>query len=440
MLYKNTEIKPSQSNLYERVKRLLISDEWSDCCFSVSGKDFKAHKLILGISSPVFEAMFYGPLSTDKKVVITDIEPEVFQLILNYIYTDKVDIHSIEEAFELLYASRKYILEHLSNTCIAYIQENISSDNVIEVLNYPEYLHDKQLKSFALKLFCEHASYLIEENKDIISSSCMRAILESDHINIGEAELIKHVLDWTKHYCKQSEINESFDNRRDVLMKNGLFELLRFNLLSPVEFMAVKEYASDILLPREIENIRMIVEGKPALNKFVFKPRHPLKSQWHLCSRNRLKSVAPLNIGPLNSTVHSRIKANKSVFITSLCVPTRMAPALVFHNNVPKNYYEQISVSIISESDNRILKFTNFMNTAQYNFYIDIELSEPCLIKKNKWYNISFMWPQNRFPTFSYVMELRDQVVHNGNKISFEFDDLCTVTGGNFLIGFKYCL
>lgn len=71
----------------------------------MAGKDFKAHKLILGISSPVFEAMFYGPLSSNEEIAITDIEPDVFQLLLNYIYTDKVEIPSIEQAFELLYAS-----------------------------------------------------------------------------------------------------------------------------------------------------------------------------------------------------------------------------------------------------------------------------------------------------------------------------------------------
>lgn len=441
MGFKNKQTNEiNQKNLYDRVRKLLLTDEWSDCGFSVSGKDFKAHKLILGISSPVFEAMFYGPLSTDSIVVITDIEPEIFQLILNYIYTDKVEISSIEEAFELLYASRKYLLDHLGNMCIAYIQANISADNVIEILNYPEYLHDKQLKSFALNLFCEHASYLFEENKDIISSSCMRAILESDHINISEVELIKHVLEWTRHYCEQNGVLDTFTNRREVLLTNGLFNLLRFNTLSLDEFLDIEKDVKNFLLPQEIENIRMVLEGKQGLDKLVMKPRNPLKLQWLLCNRNHLRSVAPLNIDSVNSIIHTRIRANKSVFITSLCIPTRMAPILSFYNNVPKNYSEQISVSIVSESDNSTVKFTNFMNTVEYNFYVDIELNEPCFIKKNKWYRISFKWPQNRFHTYSYVVELRDKVVHNDSRIVFEFDDLGIGTGGSFLEGFKYCL
>ncbi|KAL4708062.1 hypothetical protein ACJJTC_009841 [Scirpophaga incertulas] len=238
----------TQKNLYDRVRKLLVSDEWSDCCFTINGREFKAHKLILGISSPVFEAMFYGPLSSDILIEITDIEPEIFQLLLNYIYTDNVEISSIDQAFQLLYASRKYILEHLTNVCIDYILANISVDNVIDVLNYPEYLQEPQLTSYALKLFCEHA-----------------------------------------------------------------------------------------------------------------------------------------------------------------------------------------------ECDNNVVKFTNFMNTVEYASVVEIELSEPCFIKKNKWYKISFSWPENIFETYSYVVELRD-MVYNGFKTKIEFEDSASNLSGSFLEGLKFCL
>lgn len=45
------------------------------------------HRYYIGISSPVLEAMFYGPLSTNEEIIVTDIELKIFQLLLNYIYT-----------------------------------------------------------------------------------------------------------------------------------------------------------------------------------------------------------------------------------------------------------------------------------------------------------------------------------------------------------------
>ncbi|XP_026757314.1 kelch-like protein 40 [Galleria mellonella] len=444
---KSNEI--SQTNLYDRVKKLLVSLEWSDCKFSVSGKDFKAHKLILGISSPVFEAMFYGPLSNNKDVIITDIEPDIFQLVLNYIYTDKVDISSVEQAFELLYASRKYLLQSLVEICITFIQENISIDNVIEVLNYPEYLQDKQLITYSLKLFCEHPSYLLHEYKNIITHSCMKIILEAEEINIKEKDLIKHVFEWTICQCKQSNIYCTIENRRNILINNGIFKLLRFCALTINDLEEIVKDTNNLLYPFETEYIMEVIKKSENIthNNIINLlssndiPRSSLKPQWYFCHRSPLRSVAPIVIDINNFIVHTRIKVNKPIFVNSLCIPTRMAPAVTFRNNTPKLYSEQLSISVVSESDNNVVKFTNFMNTVEYDSVVDIELNEPCLIKKDKWYKISFMWTHNRFTSYSYVVEVRDRV-YKSHKILVEFDDSLTTNGrsGSFLGGLKFCL
>ncbi|CAG9784357.1 unnamed protein product [Diatraea saccharalis] len=437
----------SPTNLHERVKKLLVSYEFSDCSFSVLGQNLKAHKLLLGISSPVFEAMFYGPLSSNEDIVITDIEPDTFQLLLNYIYTDQVEISSIDQAFELLYASRKYLLDHLSNLCIVYIQANISVDNVVDILNYPDHLQDPKLASFAMKLFCEHASFLLEEFIEYISFSCMKNILSSNDINIKEVDLIKNLFVWTKYYCKQNNIPDSFENRNAVLFKKGLFKLLRFHTLSLNEFEEIQNAATNLLLPQDLEYIKkkildeQDIENRsliPAVNVQV-SPRRPLNLQWYFCKRIPLTSAAPLIIDINNYTLHCRLKTNKSIFINSLSIPTRMAPVLNFHTIIPKRYSEQLSVTIISESDNTIIKYINFMNTVEYDSNVDIELNEPCFIKQNKWYKISFIWPKNMFDPYSYVVELRNSV-YNGYRTKIEFDDSTAGTDGNFLEGLKFCL
>ena len=72
---------------------LLKSGEFSDVTFEVAGQVFPGHKLILATHSPVFAAMFsYTDTkeAQEGKVVITDIEPEVFQELLCCIYSDTV--------------------------------------------------------------------------------------------------------------------------------------------------------------------------------------------------------------------------------------------------------------------------------------------------------------------------------------------------------------
>lgn len=446
-------LKPAQStdnqtSLYDRVKKLLVSFEWSDCTFSVADQKFKAHKLILGISSPVFEAMFYGPLSTDDDIQITDIHPDIFQLILNYIYTDKVEITSIEHAFELLYASRKYLLEHLGEMCIAYIQDNISVDNVVEILNYPDYLQDKQLVSYSLKLFCQHASYILQEKKETISYSCMKAFLECDRMNISEKELIKHVFEWTLYCCEQDNILDMFENRREVLKKNGLFELLRFRSLRPSELEGIVSNVHNLLHPHEYESIKKVLKsGNMNKNDIIDSigmnnvPRNALNLDWHFCFRSPIRSVAPIIIDSNNFAIHCRIKANKSVFINSLCIPTRMAPPVVFRSNHINIYLEQFVVSITRESNSKDNIRHNINKTVEYDSLLDIQFAEPYFIKKDEWYKISFVWVFNRHNPNSYVVEFRDRH-YTGHKVTFEFDDVPfnAKNGGSFLGGLKYCL
>ncbi|KAJ8726412.1 hypothetical protein PYW07_001110 [Mythimna separata] len=438
----------NQTSLYDRVKKLLVSYEWSDCSFSVAGTKIKAHKLILGISSPVFEAMFYGPLSSNEDILITDIQADIFQLILNYIYTDTVEINTIDQAFELLYASRKYMLEHLTEMCIAYIEANISVDNVVEVLNYPEYMQDKQLITFSLKLFCQHAHYLLQEKKNMITYSCLKTFLESDQMNISEKDLIIHIFEWSTHCCKQNNILDTFENRRDVLKQYGLLQLLRFLTLTVKELEEIVSDRSNLLLPYEFEAIKKVIKSSNMDEKEIIGsigltdlPRNLLKLQWHLCYRSPIRSMPPIVIDSNNYIIHSRIKVNKSIFINSLCVPTRMAPAVHFRNNTAKVYSEQMSVSVECESDNSDCKVTNFSKTVEYDSMIDIELTEPCFIKKDEWYKITFMWPRNRLHTYSYVVEFRHRH-YTGHKVSFEFDDLSfsAGNGGSFLGGLKFCL
>ncbi|KAI5633970.1 BTB/POZ domain-containing protein 6-A-like [Phthorimaea operculella] len=332
--------------------------------------------------------------------------------------------------------------------CIAYIQANISLDNVTAILNYPEYMQDQELMKSALKLFCEHADYLLKENKEIISPSCFKLILESNQMNIKEKDLIDHVFDWTVSYCEQHHISITAESRRDILKSTGLFQLLRFFTLTCDELDEICTSKNNLLLPADIDCIKYVLNHSSVDNlsadnclSCCKELRNSLKLHWHRCYRSPLRSVAPIMIDADNHTVHCRLRSSKPVFITSLCIPTRMAPILNFRNDAAKVYSEQISVSVVDESDNNVIKFTNFMNTVEYDSIVDIELSEPCFVKKDKWYKVSFGWPQNRCITYSYMVEYRDQV-YQDHRVKFEFEDISVMPGtsGSLLSGLKYCL
>jgi BTB/POZ domain len=72
--------------------------------------------MFLAMASPVFEAMFYGGLAeTTREIKILDVQPDAFSALLDYIYTDQVQLNSFELVCDICYAAKKYMLPDLGN-------------------------------------------------------------------------------------------------------------------------------------------------------------------------------------------------------------------------------------------------------------------------------------------------------------------------------------
>lgn len=141
-------------------------------------KEFQVHKAILAARSPVFEAMFASDLEEAKqnRVEITDIEPEVFELLLRYIYSDRVPQES-DYALELCIAADKvsvsiviwcqipnltisltqYQLVQLKAACELLLLESISLESVSSVLLFADLYSANQLKTACIDYFTAHS-------------------------------------------------------------------------------------------------------------------------------------------------------------------------------------------------------------------------------------------------------------------------------------------
>ncbi|KAH3791124.1 hypothetical protein DPMN_144604 [Dreissena polymorpha] len=73
----------------------------------------QCHKCILASRSPVFEAMFCGPLAESKQVIeIPDIEESVLSCFVRYMYSGMVDLTN-DTVMHILYAAKKYDVSDL---------------------------------------------------------------------------------------------------------------------------------------------------------------------------------------------------------------------------------------------------------------------------------------------------------------------------------------
>lgn len=79
------EWQSSLLTLRERGSHLMKLGLWTDCVFLVGPDQVRiaAHKLFLAISSPVFEAMFFGGMAEGNEPIPTpDVQPEAFRTLL----------------------------------------------------------------------------------------------------------------------------------------------------------------------------------------------------------------------------------------------------------------------------------------------------------------------------------------------------------------------
>ena len=131
---------------------LLTNQTLTDVTLQVEGKEFKAHKVVLAAWSPVFAAMFKEGTKEhqDNYVNIEDIDSDVFDVFLRFLYSGQVE-HLDEIYFDLLAAADKYDVQPLRELCLQHMAENISVDNAVEVMARAERHSIDSIKSKTLQ-------------------------------------------------------------------------------------------------------------------------------------------------------------------------------------------------------------------------------------------------------------------------------------------------
>lgn len=107
---------PMPIEVTKDLENLFRSGKHSDFTLIVEGRELKAHRAILASRSPVFAAMMepHTAEAQNSRVVLKDIEYEVVQALLFYIYTgscQNMGPHSLE----ILAAAERFQLPGLKN-------------------------------------------------------------------------------------------------------------------------------------------------------------------------------------------------------------------------------------------------------------------------------------------------------------------------------------
>lgn len=151
---------------------LLKNESLSDITIVVKAKEFKAHEVILMARSPVFATMLACDMLEKKtnKVKIEDMEPEIFEALLIFIYSGKQTLIDPEKMCNLLKAADKYAIHDLKPFCEENIIETISIDNAADIFTLADLVKCEDLKMNAMKFILENKNQVVKTDayKDMI--------------------------------------------------------------------------------------------------------------------------------------------------------------------------------------------------------------------------------------------------------------------------------
>ena len=198
-----------------------------------------------------------------------------------FLYADEMN-HKVRTVIGLIYAANKYSVKRLINSCVNFVESNLTVENVCEVLEQG-YIFD-ELSQAILKFINQNGtSVLATEGFININQPCLNIILSSDQLEIDEIKLFEATMKWAEAQCKLQGLEVTGENARKVL--GDSIDCVRFPLLDPRYFL-------DSIDPRglftEDERFHMVTcyaipERWPQYFKFKTKTR-PGK-EYRVCTR-----------------------------------------------------------------------------------------------------------------------------------------------------------
>ena len=228
----------TKNSILERNLHMFNNPDMSDINFTCEGSDktFYAHKYVLGTSSAVFHAMFYGEWAAkDSTISLSDTTEESLEQFLRFLYTEECTL-TAENVVMIMYLSKKYILPSLTEKCVYFLWENLNAENVLDVLEQATRFDEKELEKRCWKVIKSKTDEVVSSDSFInISHETLTELLKQDILRIQEADLFQAVLKWIDFQCSGKDLKPTMKNRRSVIGE-AIYDF-RFLAMSHEEFI-----------------------------------------------------------------------------------------------------------------------------------------------------------------------------------------------------------
>ncbi|XP_061166407.1 BTB/POZ domain-containing protein 6-like [Saccostrea echinata] len=252
----------ARKTLAECNRHMLTNEIAFDVYFLVGEKRqvVGAHRYVLVSRSCVFYAMLIGPMAakTDEKIAIPDIECDIFQHMLEYIYCEDTKVEA-KNAIQILYSARKYGITGLEEKCRRVLEHGLNTHNVCDILQEAHKFDESTLKKKCLE-------YIWHQPKEILRSgsfgnlhaSLVKEIIKSEKLDAKEEVVFDAALRWSEQECLRNGVIVSPQNQRHYL--GGILYYIRVPVLE-ASYYHKTVVKSDILSAEERKILQNYFSG-----------------------------------------------------------------------------------------------------------------------------------------------------------------------------------
>ena len=233
-----------------------------------------AHKYVLATSSPVFFAMFYGGFESKNRIELQNCDSESCLQFLRYLYCDEIHLTQ-ENVMVILNLAKKYIVPSLEDRCIEFVEQNISLNNVFDVLSFAhQTFNAERLENLCWEIIdsdsnakCLNTEAFLDTNRNLLNSVALR-----NSLSMREILLYLGIERWAARAARNRGLGTSASARRSVL-GDSVLQHIRFPLMTKEELNSVV-VPSGLLNKDEINAIFAYLETGITEN-FKYFPTYP---------------------------------------------------------------------------------------------------------------------------------------------------------------------
>ena len=187
------------NEFFQNLTNSLQSGTFCDVTFSVDNQQFPCHRIIVASYSPYFQALLTHQFKENHQhtIELTNIDSSIFSLILQYMYSGKIEIDD-DYVRELFVASDMFQLDEIVQFCCHYMSISLNEQNVIETWRIANKIECSSLKNDAENYVLMHFRGLIRRDliKHLPKSLFIQTISHDDLIVDHEHQVLEAILVW----------------------------------------------------------------------------------------------------------------------------------------------------------------------------------------------------------------------------------------------------